>query len=189
MDAEHESGDNADTDDSESQELSEKEAERGEGEPNRRKRKRKAPGYRRNIRSKFDTVDELNPQALSAQTEELERIRRLELQQSLTTQPEGSPAASTDGSEPPPDDEAFQSASQGAKVVVVDLTADSEGEDSNKPAIVITEGSESEAEGESGQHQQAQPIQRATVLRYVGNSNVLYMACMQGVSVREMTLP
>ena len=165
MDAEHESGDNADSDDSETQELSEKDAEREEAEPSKKKRKRKAPGYRRNIRTKFDTVDELNPQALSAQTEELERIRRLELQQSLTTQPEVSPVASSDSSEPPPDDESTQSASQGANVVVVDLTADSEGEEGNRPAIVIPEGSESEGEGASGQHQQAQPVHRTTVLR------------------------
>lgn len=49
----------------------------------KRKRKRKQPGHRRNIKSKYDTVEDLNPEAVSAQTEELERIRRLELQQSI----------------------------------------------------------------------------------------------------------
>ena len=49
----------------------------------RQKRKRKERGHRRNIKSKFDTIDDLNPEAISAQTEELERIRRLELQQSM----------------------------------------------------------------------------------------------------------
>ena len=48
-----------------------------------RKRKSKPPGHRRNIKSKYDTIDDLNPEALSAQNEELERIRRLELQRSI----------------------------------------------------------------------------------------------------------
>ena len=166
MDAEHESGDNTESDGNEAQELNENEAERGEAEPKKKKRKRKAPGHRRNIRTKFDTVDELNPQALSAQTEELQRIRRLELQQSLTSHPDFSPVASTDDSEPTFDEDSTQSTTaQAADVVVVDLTADSEGEESSKPAIVIPEGSESEGEGASGQHHQAQPIHRATVLR------------------------
>lgn len=53
-----------------------------------RKRKRKAPGQRRNLKSKFEKVEDFNPEALSAQTEEQERIRRLELQQSLLESPE-----------------------------------------------------------------------------------------------------
>ena len=52
------------------------------------KRRFKALGHRRNLRSKFERVEDLNPEALSAQTEEQERIRRLELQQSLL-QPSG----------------------------------------------------------------------------------------------------
>ena len=48
------------------------------------RRKRKSRGQRRNIKSKYDTVEDLNPEALSAHTEEVERLRRLELQQSLT---------------------------------------------------------------------------------------------------------
>ena len=64
----------------------------------RQKRKRKERGHRRNIKSKFDTVDDLNPEAITAQTEELERIRRLELQQSVlshdTSRDPHTPAAS-----------------------------------------------------------------------------------------------
>lgn len=58
-----------------------KTTERGEKE--RKKRKRKLVGRRRELRSKYESVKDFNPEALSAQTEELERIRRLELQRSL----------------------------------------------------------------------------------------------------------
>lgn len=58
-----------------------KSTERGEKE--RRKRKRKLAGRRRELRSKYESVKDFNPEALSAQTEEIERIRRLELQRSL----------------------------------------------------------------------------------------------------------
>lgn len=50
----------------------------------RKNRKKQPPGMRRQIRTKFDTVEDLNPEARLAQTDEIERIRRLELQQSLT---------------------------------------------------------------------------------------------------------
>ena len=49
----------------------------------KRKRKRKVPGHRRELRSKYESVEDFNPEARSAQTEEIERIRRLELQRSL----------------------------------------------------------------------------------------------------------
>ena len=49
----------------------------------KRKKRKKARGHRRNIKSKYDTIEDLNPEAVSAQTEEAERIRRLELQQSI----------------------------------------------------------------------------------------------------------
>lgn len=53
--------------------------------PRKRKSRKKQPtGMRRQIRTKFDTVEDLNPEARLAQTDEIERIRRLELQQSLT---------------------------------------------------------------------------------------------------------
>ncbi len=50
----------------------------------RRKARGQRLGQRRNIKSKYDTVEDLNPEALSAHNEEVERLRRLELQQSLT---------------------------------------------------------------------------------------------------------
>ena len=53
------------------------------GEQGRRKRKRKLAGRRRELRSKYESVKDFNPEARSAQTEEIERIRRLELQRSL----------------------------------------------------------------------------------------------------------
>lgn len=56
----------------------------------KRKRKRKftkQPGHRRNIKSKYDGIEDFNPEALMAQTEELERIKRLEqLQKQLDDQ-------------------------------------------------------------------------------------------------------
>lgn len=52
-------------------------------EKKRRKRKRKLAGRRRELRSKYESVKDFNPEARSAQTEEIERIRRLELQRSL----------------------------------------------------------------------------------------------------------
>ena len=56
-------------------------AERGDKE--RRKRRRAVAGRRRQLRSKYESVEDFNPEARSAQTEEIERIRRLELQRSL----------------------------------------------------------------------------------------------------------
>ena len=50
-------------------------------EKKKRKRKRKSNkplGHRRNIKSKYDGIEDLNPEALLAQNEELERIKRLE---------------------------------------------------------------------------------------------------------------
>lgn len=78
------------SDEEEEEEYEEEEEERTKDETKsqnsnkaKKKRKHKPPGHRRNIKSKYDTIEDLNPEALSAQTEELERIRRLELQQSL----------------------------------------------------------------------------------------------------------
>lgn len=70
---------------SEGEENDESEMDKTGGETTKKKRKRnpKPPGHRRNIKSKYDTLDDLNPEALTAQNEEMERIRRLELQQSL----------------------------------------------------------------------------------------------------------
>ena len=59
------------------------------GRRRKRLRKRKATGLRKKLRTHIESVDEFNPEARSAQSAELERLRRLQLQQSLT-------AASTD---------------------------------------------------------------------------------------------
>jgi hypothetical protein len=48
-----------------------------------RKRKARLPGHRRNIKTKWDAIEDMNEDALLAQNEELERMRRLSLQQSL----------------------------------------------------------------------------------------------------------
>ena len=59
--------------------------ERTEGGRRRKRlRKRKATGLRKKLRTHIESVDEFNPEARSAQSAELERLRRLQLQQSLT---------------------------------------------------------------------------------------------------------
>ena len=54
------------------------------GRRRKRLRKRKATGLRKKLRTHIESVDEFNPEARSAQSAELERLRRLQLQQSLT---------------------------------------------------------------------------------------------------------
>ena len=54
------------------------------GRKRKRLRKRKATGLRKKLRTHIESVDEFNPEARSAQSAELERLRRLQLQQSLT---------------------------------------------------------------------------------------------------------
>lgn len=65
---------------SEEEQRSEETSQTKKGKKKRkRKRKSNKPlGHRRNIKSKYDGIDDLNPEALLAQTEELERIKRLE---------------------------------------------------------------------------------------------------------------
>lgn len=53
------------------------------GRRRKRLRKRKAAGLRKKLRTHIDSVDEFNPEARSAQSAELERLRRLQLQQSI----------------------------------------------------------------------------------------------------------
>ena len=55
------------------------------GRRRKRLRKRKATGLRKKLRTHIESVDEFNPEARSAQSAELERLRRLQLQQSLTS--------------------------------------------------------------------------------------------------------
>lgn len=123
-----------------------------EGEPaqetGRKKRKRKRskhqPGHRRVLRSKYESVEDFNPDARSAQTEELERIRRLELQQSLLDD-------SITSSVSEREEESIEGALNGEnsasqEAVVVDLTEVIEEDETKADAIVIESGSESEGE-------------------------------------------
>jgi hypothetical protein len=65
-------------------EKSLKATEAAGGRRRKRLRKRKATGLRKKLRTHIESVDEFNPEARSAQSAELERLRRLQLQQSLT---------------------------------------------------------------------------------------------------------
>ena len=56
------------------------------GRRRKRLRKRKATGLRKKLRTHIESVEEFNPEARSAQSAELERLRRLQLQQSLTSE-------------------------------------------------------------------------------------------------------
>lgn len=56
------------------------------GRRRKRLRKRKATGLRKKLRTHIESVDEFNPEARSAQSAELERLRRLQLQQSLASE-------------------------------------------------------------------------------------------------------
>lgn len=65
-------------------EKSLKPTEAAGGRRRKRLRKRKATGLRKKLRTHIESVDEFNPEARSAQSAELDRLRRLQLQQSLT---------------------------------------------------------------------------------------------------------
>ena len=123
---------------------------------NGRKRKRKtSTHHRRKLRSKYESVDDFNPEARTAQSEELERIRRLKLQQTLIGEADFEEAE--EGEEGRAEDERRKSeelravrgessTSSSAEVVVVDLTemVEEEQKSSDVEAIVIDSGSESE---------------------------------------------
>ena len=114
-------------------------------ERKRRKRKRRRSGMRRKLRSKYESVDEFNPEARSAQTEELERIRRLELQQSLRFEERESEVKD----EEEPVEGALNRVNDAGEFLVVDLTAGHAKEDSNKvEAIVIDSDSDSEEQSD-----------------------------------------
>ena len=65
------------------------------GRRRKRLRKRKATGLRKKLRTHIESVEEFNPEARSAQSAELERLRRLQLQQSLTQAASMGPSPST----------------------------------------------------------------------------------------------
>ena len=107
------------------------------GDQGRRKRKRKLAGRRREIRTKYESVKDFNPEARSAQTEEIERIRRLELQRTL--QAANPSAARVAGAT---DDAAEGSALLGRSPVFRNLAEDEKRE--RVEAIVISSDSEDE---------------------------------------------
>ena len=106
--AEQEQDDQREEDQSETDEEDDEDEEEEKGSPaeegrkskdRRKKRRRRSQGHRHNLKRKFDGLEDMNPEALSAQTEELERIRRLELQQSLLDAPESSSSSRGESSQ------------------------------------------------------------------------------------------
>ncbi len=53
----------------------------------KRDKKRHTAGLRKTLRTHYESIEDFNPEARSAQSAELERIRRLELQQSILSLP------------------------------------------------------------------------------------------------------
>ena len=77
---EEEGEEECDESESEEEQRGGEEVSPGNGQK-KKKRKRKSTkqlGHRRNIKSKYESIEDFNPEALMAQTEELERIKRLE---------------------------------------------------------------------------------------------------------------
>lgn len=70
----------------------------------KRLRKKKGVGLRKKLRTHIESVDEFNPEARDAQSAELERIRRLKLQRSLSNASEGEALLRTVEAGPPNDD-------------------------------------------------------------------------------------
>ena len=110
-------------------------AERGDRE--RRKRKRKVAGRRRELRSKYESVKDFNPEARSAQTEEIERIRRLELQRSLQAATPTGPVVTGENAEP---------TALGRGPVFRNLAEDEQQEKVDVEAIVISSDSDEDDE-------------------------------------------
>ena len=112
----------------------------------RRKRRRKLVGRRRELRSKYESVKDFNPEARSAQTEEIERIRRLELQRSLQA---GTPSASRVATTPGEGEgEGELTSLLGGGAVFRNLAEDEEERERVVDAIVISSDSEEEEEEE-----------------------------------------
>ena len=112
-------------------------AERSGEKSERRKRRRKLAGRRRELRSKYESVKDFNPEARSAQTEEIERIRRLELQRSLQG---GAPSVVA----PPVDGQGELTSLLGSGPVFRNLGEDEEERERVVDAIVISSDSEEE---------------------------------------------
>ena len=151
-------------------ELSSDHGEEGEKEEEEKKgkgRKRKRKGsthHRRKLRSKYESVEDFNLEARTAQSEELERIRRLKLQQTLTGEEgceesekekeevEGKRLEGNGRSEEGQAGRREREGSGSPKVMVVDLTEVVEGDQGPSKGIepiVIDSGSDSEDERSS----------------------------------------
>ncbi|XP_019855376.1 PREDICTED: helicase ARIP4-like [Amphimedon queenslandica] len=100
----------------------------------KRKRKRKStkqPGHRRNIKSKYESIEDFNPEALMAQTEELERIKRLEQLQNQLDDQSLEQSCDQDNllERKSPSNEV-----ESPPVVMVDLTGDDDDDEIKEPA-------------------------------------------------------
>lgn len=148
------------------EELSSDHGEEGEKEEEEKKgkgRKRKRKGsvhHRRKLRSKYESVEDFNLEARTAQSEELERIRRLKLQQTLTgeeseKEKEEAEGEKLEGDVRSEEGQAGRREREGSgspEVVVVDLTELVEGDQGTSEdiePIVIDSGSDSEDENSS----------------------------------------
>ena len=153
-------GDSEDDQGNEDGDISSTEGEQtptnGGKKPSRRKRKR-AANLRRELRAKFDSLDDFNPEAKSAQSEELERIRRLELQQSITNVSQ-IPSESASLLSLPADQsrstaDLLSSAGTSSNVVTVDLTSVvAEPRRPRVPSVdaIVIESDDSEADSDIG---------------------------------------
>lgn len=152
------------------EELSSDHCEEGENKEEEKKgkgRKRKRKGsahHRRKLRSKYESVEDFNLEARTAQSEELERIRRLKLQQTLTgeegceesvKEKEEAEGEKLEGDVRSEEGQAGRREREGSgspEVVVVDLTEVVEGDQGTSEdiePIVIDSGSDSEDERSS----------------------------------------
>ena len=141
-------------------EEGEKEEEEKKGKGRKRKRKGSAH-HRRKLRSKYESVEDFNLEARTAQSEELERIRRLKLQQTLTgeerceeteKEKEEAEGEKLEGDVRSEEGQAEREGSGSPEVVIVDLTEVVEGDqsgDKDIEPIVIDSGSDSEEEHSS----------------------------------------
>ena len=148
-DVEEEEEEEEEEDENEEEDVPSTAEKDGQGGGEGRKRKRKAVGHRRKLRTKYESVKDFNPEARSAQTEEIERIRRLELQRSLQI---GASSAVARGNVTGRDEErgVREGGGMGEDELPVVLDLAEEEEEESVEAIVISSDSEGEAVGERG---------------------------------------
>ena len=132
----------------------------------RKDRKRHAAGMRKKLRTHYESVEDFNPEARSAQSAELERIRRLELQQSIISPPTHAPPPAPlphtsqpnvtvqdphkPGSESPEMVvvDLSHKATPPADTIVIDSGSDSDSTEKGKPQAAKTEAHASSGRGE-----------------------------------------